>query len=106
LEEAVGTLRFGASQTSLRLDDRTLAHLQTVITTKLRRNEGFLLQWERPVERGSGRGAAWIHPYCDLTYDYEGGRDVSLDHEELDRMMAEASGTRGLRISVEMPEYA
>jgi hypothetical protein len=95
----MGTLHYGASRTSITIDDRTLAHLQAVITTKLRRNEGLLVQWERPVERGSGRGAFWIHPSSDLIYEYDGGREVSLDHVELDRMMMEASGTRGLRIT-------
>jgi len=100
----VGTLRYGASQRSIRIDDRALAHLQVVITTKLRRNEGFLLQWDRGVEFGSGRGAFWVHPSCDLMYDYEGGREASLDPAELDRMMAEASSSRGLRIVAEERE--
>ncbi len=97
----MGTLHYGASRTSIRIDDRALAHLQVVITTKLRRNEGFLIQWERPRERGSGRGGFWIHPNCDLTYEYEGGREPSLDHEELDRMMLAASGSGGVRINGE-----
>ena len=94
----MGTLHYGASRTSIRVDDRALAHLQTVITTKLRRNEGLLLHWDRPVENGSGRGAFWIHPQCDLIYEYDGGREASLDAIELDRLMVEASGTKGLRI--------
>jgi hypothetical protein len=97
----LGTLHYGASRTSIRIDDRALAHLQTVITTKLRRNEGLLIQWEKPVESGSGRGAFWIHPGCDLIYEYDGGREPSLDAAELDRLMVEASGTRGLRIATE-----
>jgi len=94
----VGTLLYGASRTSIRVDDRTLAHLQVVITTKLRRNEGFLLQWDRGVDSGSGRGAFWVHPSSDLIYDFDGGREPSLDPGELDRMMSEASGRHGLRI--------
>jgi hypothetical protein len=97
----LGTLLYGASRTSIRIDDRALAHLQTVITTKLRRNEGLLIQWENPVESGSGRGAFWVHPQCDLMYEYDGGREPSLDAAELDRLMMEAAGTRGLRITAE-----
>lgn len=97
----MGTLHYGASRTSIRIDDRVLAHLQAVITAKLRRGEGFLVQWERPPESGSGRGAVWVHPNCDLIYDYDGGREPSLDHEELDRMMSAASGSRGLRINAD-----
>jgi hypothetical protein len=102
----LGTLHYGASRTSIRIDDRALAHLQTVITTKLRRNEGLLIQWEKPVESGSGRGAFWIHPQCDLIYEYDGGREPSLDSVELDRLMVEASGTRGLRIAAEERAFA
>lgn len=101
----MGTLHYGASRTSLRMDDRALAHLQVVITTKLRRNEGFLLQWDRPVESGSGRGGFWIHPNCDIAYDYEGGREAKLDHDELDRMMVAASATGGVRITAEQHSW-
>jgi len=61
------------------MEDRALAHLQVVITTKLRRGEGFLIQWDRPAENGSGRGGFWIHPNVDLTFEYDGGREPSLD---------------------------
>ena len=101
----MGTLHYGASRTSLRIDDRDLAHLQAVITTKLRRNEGFLLQWDRPSESGSGRGGFWVHPNCDIAYDYDGGREPSLDHEELDRMMMAASATGGVRIVAEQRSW-
>ncbi len=97
----MGKLHYGASRTSIHMDDRALAHLQVVITTKLRRNEGFLIQWERPHESGSGRGGFWIHPNCDIAYEYEGGREAALDHEELDRMMLAASATSGVRITAE-----
>lgn len=101
----MGTLHYGASRTSLRMDDRALAHLQVVITTKLRRNEGFLIQWERPREAGAGRGAFWIHPNCDLTYDFDGGREPALDHEELERMMMAASATGGVHITAEQSAW-
>ncbi len=105
-EEALGTLHYGASRTSMKIDDRALAHLQAVITTKLRRNEGLLIQWDRPAENGSGRGAIWIHPHCDLIYEYDGGQHPGLDPEELERLMAEASGAKGLKISALEREYA
>jgi hypothetical protein len=101
----LGTLHYGASRTSIRMDDRVLAHLQVVITTKLRRSEGFLIQWERPAEKGSGRGGFWIHPNCDLTYEYEGNREPALDHEELDRMMISASATGGVKITGEQRSW-
>lgn len=101
----MGTLHYGAARASIRMDDRALAHLQVVITTKLRRNEGFLIQWERPAETGSGRGGFWVHPQCDLAYEYDGGREPALDHEELDRMMMAASATNGVRIDAEVNDW-
>jgi hypothetical protein len=101
----MGTLLYGASRTRLSIDDRTLAHLQIVITTKLRRNEGLLLCWDRGAEVGSGRGALWIHPNCDLIYDYDGSREATVDAGELDRLMSEASGRRGLRILADDRSY-
>jgi len=92
----MGTFRYGASQTALSIDDRTLAHLQTVVTTKLRRSEGMLLHWDAPV-----RGAAWIHPHCDISYEYDETGEIQLASEVLDRMMSEASGTRGLKIELQ-----
>jgi len=94
-------LRYGASGTSISVDDRTLAHLQVVITTKLRRNEGFLLQWGPSPDSVGGRGAAWIHPSSDLVYDYGGDQETALDPAALDTMMSEASGRHGLRITVQ-----
>lgn len=94
----MGTFRYGASQLELHIDDVTLVHLQTVITTKLRRNEGLLMTWQ-----DGSRGAAWIHPHCDLSYRYDATDDLPLDNELLDRMMAEASGTRGLRVPLHEP---
>ena len=94
----MGTLHYGASRTSMRLDDRTLAHVQAVITTKLRRNEGLLVHWEKAADAGSGRGAFWIHPSCDLIYEYDGARP-QLEPEELDRMMREAAGSSGLGVT-------
>jgi hypothetical protein len=101
----LGTLHYGASRTSIRLEDRALAHLQVVITTKLRRGEGFLIQWDRPTESGSGRGGFWIHPNVDLTFEYDGGREPSLDHDELDRMMMAAAANGGLRITAEQRSW-
>jgi hypothetical protein len=51
----VGTLFYGASRTPIRIDDRILAHLRLVATSKLRRNEPFLISWHDPADTGGGR---------------------------------------------------
>ena len=59
----MGALIYGSRVSELEIEDRTLAHLQFVVATKLRRNEQFMLTWNHGVERGSGRSAIWISPY-------------------------------------------
>nr|BFF11985.1 hypothetical protein GCM10025699_32880 [Microbacterium flavescens] len=53
-------------------DDRTLAHLQLVIGTKLRRGEPFHFTWKDDTSIGNGRTTVWVHPRCTLVYKYYG----------------------------------
>jgi hypothetical protein len=99
----MGTLYYGAARTAISIDDRLLAHLKVVITSKLRRNESFLVSWIEPVENGSGRGSAFIHPTCDLVYRFDGSRPPELDQELLESMAAESMSGRGLTIEASMP---
>jgi hypothetical protein len=41
----MGTFTYGPTSTDVTFDDRLLAHLRTVIVTKLRRAECFLFTW-------------------------------------------------------------
>jgi hypothetical protein len=99
----MGTLFYGASRTPITIDDRLLAHLKIVITSKLRRNESFLLSWDEPPENGSGRASVFIHANCDLVYRFDGSRPAELDQNLLESMAAESMSTRGLRIQATMP---
>jgi hypothetical protein len=94
----MGTLYYGAVRTPITVEDRTLAHVKVLITSKLRRNESFLLSWTEPVDTGSGRGSVWIHPYLDIIYRFDGGTQPALDRELLDQMAMEASSSSGLRV--------
>ena len=49
----MGTLIYGGTS-EIDIEDRTLAHMQLAIITKLRRNEQFLLSWDHGVDNGSG----------------------------------------------------
>lgn len=50
--------------TKVDFDDRILAHLQLVITTKLRRSEAFTFTWKDDASIGDGRttGGLYIVP--------------------------------------------
>ena len=98
----MGTLYYGASRTPITIDDRALAHLKVVATSKLRRNESFLVSWDEPAENGSGRGSIFIHPMCDLIYRFDGSRAAELDQQLLETMAAQSMSSRGLLIEASM----
>src|SRR4051794_28421510 len=99
----MGTLYYGSSRTPILIEDRVLAHLKIVITSKLRRSESFLLSWDEPNENGSGRASVFIHQTCDLIYRFDGSRPADLDQQLLETMAAESTSTRGLHIEATMP---
>jgi hypothetical protein len=102
----MGTLYYGAARTPITVDDRLLAHLKIVATSKLRRNEPFLVSWDEPAENGSGRGSVFIHATCDLIYRFDGSRTAELDQELLETMATESMSNRGLVIQASMPTAA
>jgi hypothetical protein len=99
----MGTLFYGSARTPITVDDRLLAHLKVIVTSKLRRNESFLLSWDEPPENGSGRGSVFIHPTCDLIYRFDGSRPAELDQDLLEAMATQSMSNRGLVIEATMP---
>jgi len=92
----MGVLIYGARVSELEIEDRTLAHLQFVVATKLRRNEQFMLTWNHGVERGSGRSAIWISPYIPVHFKFNGGRTPKLIRAWLEAMLDGANSPAGL----------
>lgn len=77
-------------------EDRVLAHLQVVITTKLRRGESFTFMWRNDHSLGDGRQVVWLHPGADLTFQYFGSRQPSLNPAWLDALSYVANSPSGL----------
>ncbi|WP_431219425.1 hypothetical protein [Leifsonia xyli] len=69
----MGKLVYGAGQ-EYDLDDRVLSHVKLAIVAKLRRHESFLLNWDVPVEQGSGRVSLWISREVPLAFQFSGSR--------------------------------
>ncbi len=80
----MGHLLYGMTPERVDLDDRTLAHLQIVMSTKLRRRENFWIEFVRGAEEGGGREAIWVDHAMPLVFHY-----VSVHHPETDRMWIE-----------------
>src|SRR3954454_10680025 len=87
-------------------EDRTLAHLQLVIGTKLRRGEAFHFSWRDDPSIGDGRTTVWIHPRCPLVYKFYGSRRPSLNRAWVDALAYPANSPAGLYVVPEPAEYS
>lgn len=85
-------------------DDRTLVHLQVVITAKLRRNESFLFTWKDMADVSDGRTAIWLHPTLSLVFKYHGGKPPEINRPWVESLMTSANSNAGLHIVDEPSE--
>jgi hypothetical protein len=87
----------------LDVEDRTLAHLQAVIGTKLRRAEPFYFTWRDDSSLGEGRTSVWLHESASLVYKFYGSRRPALNSAWLEALATTANSGGGLRV---VPEPA
>ncbi len=92
----MGTLIYGHGDLTIDFDDRTLAHLQVVIGTKLRRRESFLLSWNDDGQDGERRSSIWLDTSVPLYFRYLGTRMPDLNHDWIAQLMAGANSGPGL----------
>ncbi|WP_104139697.1 MULTISPECIES: ATP-dependent DNA ligase [unclassified Cryobacterium] len=92
----MGTLLYGNPGIVTTFDDRTLMHLQIVISTKLRRRESFIFTWSDSADEGSGRSAIWLDPTSTLYYRYFGSRTPSINRDWIEALMLSANSAGGL----------
>jgi hypothetical protein len=97
----LGVLHYDRDQ--FEFDDRVLAHLQIVATTKLRRREAFTVTWNLPAERGSGRHSLWMDNGIPMHFAYHGSRPPAVNREWIDSLMTAAGRPGGLILNEEPP---
>ncbi|TPW70779.1 ATP-dependent DNA ligase [Schumannella sp. 10F1B-5-1] len=97
----MGKLLYGAVKTEIAFDDRVLAHLQAVISSKLRRGESFFLNWKDDPSVGDGHSAIWIGPGIPLFFKYYGGRPIELNRQWLEQLTLSAGSNGGLQLGDE-----
>lgn len=85
-------------------EDRTLAHLQLVIASKLRRGEPFNFTWKDDTSIGDGRTTVWVHPRSSLVYKYYGSRAPKLNVAWVDALAYTANAPTGLYLVPEPPD--
>ncbi|GAA2086468.1 hypothetical protein GCM10009840_25140 [Pseudolysinimonas kribbensis] len=95
----MGRILYGGHGTPIELDDRAMAHLQAVIANKLRRGEGFFLNWKGGSD--DAHSAAWIAPDIPLFFEYDGGRNLELNRHWLEVMTMGANSNGGLQLGAE-----
>lgn len=95
----VGTFRYGLGVVKLRADDTTLAHLQAVMSAKLRRGESFMLSWDIPTDKGSGRATVWIDQSVQMHFKYDDDRASRMDRSMLEELSLEAMHAAGINLS-------
>lgn len=91
-------------QVRVDFEDRLLAHLQVVITTKLRRGESFTFMWKDDTSIGNGRTMVWLHSGCSLVYKFYGSRTPQLNRAWLEVLTRTANAPSGLYVVPEPSE--
>ena len=92
----MGTLNYDSTIT-VELDDRTLAHLQLVIWSKLRRGEHFAFTWI--AETGeSRRTSVWCAPNIPMVFQYDEPDAAELNPRWMELLMKSANSGAGLRL--------
>lgn len=97
----MGHLYYGASRAEIDFDDRTLAHLEVVVVSKLRRNESSVFTLEIPIAHGSGRRALWFRADMDLEFHFTGSRAPAINRAWVEELLASANSGQGLRLTPE-----
>lgn len=98
----MGQLIYGAVKYTL--DDRVLAHLQVIVSMKLRRGENFFVSWRSSMADGSGRQSVWIDNGMHLGFHYDGARIPTVNREWAEAMATSASTNFGLQLTNEAGE--
>lgn len=90
----MGTIYYGT--TPIRIEDRALAHLKVVISTKLRRNESFTLSWRHPDGEVPGRETIWIHPSIPLRFVFDDAEPAQLSRSWIEDLANSANSSGGI----------
>lgn len=96
----MGAIVYGADR-RIELDDRTLAHVKSVVVTKLRRQESFTLSCLQVRGEPGSRISLWIHPSIPLQFEFDESDRHELNRVWLKSLMVSANASGDLRIDEE-----
>ena len=97
----MGTIYYGATASPIHIEDRALAHLRVVITTKLRRGESFSVSWPHRDDEPPGRSSIWLHPAIPLMFVFDEREAPELSRQYLSDLANAANSSGGIHLTVE-----
>jgi hypothetical protein len=99
----MGQLLYGAGLTSIEIEDRVLAHLKLVITSKLRRSEPFSFSWHASDGAASSdrRITVWINPFVELQFHFSEDVPPLINRRWLEVLAESANSAGGLWLAPE-----
>jgi hypothetical protein len=100
----VGKLLYGSAKLEVEFEDRVLAHVQLVISTKLRRREAFFFSWPDDPIVGDGRSSIWLDCAIPLHFRYSTPERHQLNRDWLEQLTQSANQPAGLILSTEPGE--
>ncbi|WP_431802696.1 hypothetical protein [Microbacterium sp. bgisy203] len=97
----MGTIYYGGSATPIHIDDRALAHLKVVISTKLRRGESFTVSWRHPDGEPRGRSTIWLHPSIPMRFVFDDPEPAELSRAWIEDLAQSANSSGGIQLVAE-----
>lgn len=97
----MGTIYYGGPAMPIDIEDRALAHLKVVISTKLRRGESFTLSWRHPDDQPRGRSTIWLNPSIPLRFVFDNPEPEELNRAWLEELSNSAHTTGGIMLVAE-----
>ena len=92
---------YGGAAMPIHIEDRALAHLKVVITTKLRRSESFTVSWQHPSDHPEGRSTIWLNPSIPLRFVFDEPDPPKLSREWIEDLAHSANSTGGIMLTEE-----
>ena len=102
----MGTVYYGAADTPVEFEDRALAHLTLLISTKLRRGESFTLSWEHPADQPGGWSTLWLHPTIPLRFVFDDAEPATINRAWIAELADAAYRTGGIVLGPEAVDGA
>lgn len=94
----MGSFYYGSSDSAINIEDRALAHLKVVISTKLRRQESFTLSWKHHDDDAVGRSTLWLHPSIPLRFVFTEPVAPQLSARWIEQLINSANSTGGIQL--------